>query len=234
MQEKSKVWDLPVRVFHWGLAASFAGAYVLSESERLRNVHVALGYTALALIAFRILWGFVGSRYARFTSFAYGPVAALRYLRDAVSGRAQHYTGHNPAGSWAVYGILLLGLATGLTGYMQYEGLGGESLEELHEVMANAWLVLVGLHVIGVMFSSLAHRENLALAMITGRKRGEDGVAYPRAVRGVGLGLAAALAGFWGWSLLGGGLPANAGAGLDGAADAEQPGLAAQSEKDDD
>lgn len=234
MQEKSKVWDLPVRVFHWGLAASFAGAYVLSESERLRNVHVALGYGALALIAFRILWGFVGSRYARFASFAYGPGAALRYLRDALRGRPQHYTGHNPAGSWAVYAILLVGLATGVTGYLQYNDLGGESLEELHEVMANAWLVLVGLHVAGVVFSSFVHRENLALAMVTGRKRGEDGIAWPRTVRGVGLGLATALAGFWGWSLLGGGLPANAGAGLDGAADAEQPGLAAEVEKDDD
>ena len=93
---KTKVWDLPVRIFHWSLAASFAGAYALSESERLRNIHVTLGYTVLGLIAFRIFWGLVGSRYARFSSFLYGPASALRYLRDALAGRPGHTLATTP------------------------------------------------------------------------------------------------------------------------------------------
>ena len=204
---KIKVWDLPTRVFHWSLAASFAGAYVLSESERLRNVHVMLGYTVLALLAFRVVWGFVGSRYARFGSFRYGPLAALRYLRDAVTGRPAEYTGHNPAGSWAVYAILLLGLGTGISGYLQYNDLGGEAFEEVHEVLANAWLAVVGAHLFGVLFSSLVHRENLARAMVTGYKRGAASAAIAGTAPAVGAVVALAVAGFWGWTLLGGGLP---------------------------
>ncbi len=205
MRDRTFVWDLPVRVFHWALAASFAGAYVLSESERLRNVHVMLGYTVLGLIAFRLLWGLVGTRYARFSSFAYGPHKAFAYLRSLASGRARDYTGHNPAGSWAVYAILILGVATGATGYMNFNELGGESLEEIHGALANAWMAVVVLHVLGVIASSLAHRENLVRAMLTGYKRGAGQAAEPVAARALGVAVAAAVLGFWGWSLLGGG-----------------------------
>ena len=229
MNAKTRVWDLPVRIFHWSLAASFAGAYVLSESERLRNVHVSLGYTVLGLIAFRMLWGLVGSRYARFSSFLYGPGAALGYLRDALRGRPGHYAGHNPAGSWAVYALLLLGIATGVSGYLNFNGYGGEGMEEVHEVMANAWLVMVGLHIFGVIFSSIAHRENLVRAMITGYKRGAASASIPGSAPAVGVAMAVAVLGFWGWTMLGGG-PAAAGAGPG----QEQRGLAAGAENDDD
>lgn len=205
MTDRTFVWDLPVRCFHWALAASFAGAYVLSESERLRNVHVMLGYTAVGLIAFRLLWGIVGTRYARFSSFTYGPRKAFAYLGSLARGRAGDYVGHNPAGSWAVYTILVLGLATGITGYMRFNELGGESLEEMHEVLANAWLVVVVLHVLGVIASSLVHRENLVRAMITGYKRGAGQVTEPVAARATGVAVAAVVLGAWAWALLGGG-----------------------------
>lgn len=175
---KTRVWDLPVRIFHWSLAGCFAVAYALSESERWRNVHVWLGYAVLSLLAFRLVWGFVGTQHARFASFRYGPLDALRYFREALAGRPRHYAGHNPAGSWAVYAILLLGLATGVTGYLNFNEFGGEEfkdvLEEVHGVLANVWLGVVVLHVFGVAFSSLVHRENLVRAMVTGFKRGRD------------------------------------------------------------
>ncbi len=199
---RTMVWDLPVRVFHWSLVASFAGAYALSESERLRNVHVTLGYTVLGLIAFRILWGLVGSRPARFSSFLYGPASALRYLRDALAGRPGQYAGHNPAGSWAVYAILLLGTATGMSGYFNFNDIGGEGMEEVHGALANAWLIVVGIHVLGVIFSSIAHRENLAKAMLTGYRQGGGSAAIPGSAPAVGIAVAAAVLGFWGWSLL--------------------------------
>lgn len=205
MQEHSttrtRVWDLPVRIFHWALGASFAGAYLLADSERWRAVHVTLGYTVLGLLAFRIVWGFIGTHHARFKSFAYSPLAALRYLRDELVGRGRRYLGHNPAGSWAVYGLLLLGTASGVTGFLTFNEIGGDVFEEAHEAFANAWLALVVLHVLGVIFSSAMQRENLARAMFTGYKGGAADDRDVRPLRGLGVTLAAAVLGFWTWNL---------------------------------
>lgn len=229
MTSSTRVWDLPTRIFHWALAASFAGAYVLAESERLRNIHVALGYTVLALLAFRLVWGFTGPRYARFASFAYSPLAGLRHLFDELRGQAPRYLGHNPAGGVAVFGLLILGAATGVTGYLNFNDVGGESMEELHEVCANAWLVLVVLHVLGVVFSSIMQRENLVRSMVTGLKRGAAEGPEPRVARGLGLTLAAAVLGFWGWTISAGALAPDA-----RAAPGEQSELATGDETDDD
>ena len=201
MSGKTKVWDLPLRVFHWALAASFIGAYALADSERLRNVHVMLGYTVLGLLVFRLVWGFVGTQHARFRSFAFSPLAAARHLRDELAGRAKRYVGHNPAGSWAIYGLLLLGAATGISGYLTFNEVGGEAFEEIHEVLANAWLLLVALHVLAVVATSLAHRENLVRTMITGRKHGAADGAVPPSAAVLGVTLAAAVLGFWTWNL---------------------------------
>lgn len=206
MNQKQLVWDLPVRVFHWTLAASFAAAYAISDSERWRNLHVAFGYTVIGLVAFRLLWGFVGTHHARFASFRYRPAEAIAYLREIATGRARHYTGHNPAGSWAVYAILALGVGTAVSGYFTLNEIGGDVVEEVHEFLANAWLVVVMLHVAGVIVSSLVHRENLARAMVTGRKRGAgERPAAGFGVSAVGLAIAAAVFGFWSWTMLAGG-----------------------------
>jgi cytochrome b len=211
------VWDLPTRVFHWALAGSFLGAYLLAEEDGSRNLHVMFGYTVAGLVVFRVLWGFVGSTHARFRNFAYGPGAAMAYLRDLVRGRARDYEGHNPAGSWATYALLALAAATALTGWLNYNQVGGETFEEIHEVLANAWLVMVVLHIGGVVVSSLAHRRNLAVAMITGRRRsgsvtaagGEAAPGHPPASAGprwaLGSALAAAVLGFWSWGVTTGG-----------------------------
>jgi cytochrome b len=215
-----RVWDLPVRVFHWALVAAFAGAYLLAESERQRQIHVMLGYTVLGLVAFRLVWGFVGTRYARFGSFLFGPRRALEYLRNTVQGNAPHYTGHNPLGSWAVYAILGIAAATGVTGYMTFNEIGGDTVEEVHELLANGWLLLVAVHVAGVIFSSFAHRENLVKSMVTGYKQAAVGEQNARLRPLVGALLAAAVVGFWTYSLVTGSVPGA------GAADA---GLYAQS-----
>jgi cytochrome b len=169
------VWDLPVRLFHWLLVASFIGAFVTAESERYRQLHVILGYTVLGLLLFRLVWAFAGSRYARLSSFAYGPRAVLAYLRSTLSGAPTHHVGHNPAGSWSIYAIVLLGVVTGVTGYALDGRAGGQWMEALHEGAANTMLAVVILHLIGVMASSVLHRENLAKAMITGYKLGKPG-----------------------------------------------------------
>lgn len=169
-----RVWDLLVRVFHWSLAAGFLLAYALGDDGD-DELHQFLGYATLVLVGARLLWGLVGSRHARFASFVPSPRRLVAYLRDVLAGREARYIGHNPAGG-AMIVALLLGVAlTGLSGWLMANGAygGGEWLEEVHEVLAGGTLALVGLHVAGVVFSSLRHRENLVWAMFTGRKRAQ-------------------------------------------------------------
>ncbi len=191
------VWDLPLRVFHWLLAISFVGAFLTAESERWRDVHAVLGYTVLALVAFRILWGVFGTRYARFGALPLAPRRALTYLRSLVSGRPEHYLGHNPAGSLAIYALLILAVATALTGLGTFADIGGEWLGELHEGVANTMLAVVIIHIAGVVVGSLAHRENLAATMLTGRKRGTPGAGISQPRRLVAATLIAVVVGLW-------------------------------------
>ncbi len=199
------VWDVPTRVFHWSLAGAFAGAWLLSESERWRNWHVGFGYAVLALVAFRVIWGVVGTRYARFAGFAFRPRAAFDYATGLLRGSPARFTGHNPLGGLAIVALLVLAALTGLTGYMTYRQLGGEGIEELHEGLASAWLALVVVHVLGVLVGSLAHRENLVRAMLTGRKSGPPGEGIARGFASVGAALAVAVVAAFAWG--GGVLP---------------------------
>jgi len=171
-KQRILVWDLPTRVFHWLLAGSFLGAFLTAESERYRDIHVVLGYTVLGLVAFRFLWGVVGTRYARFSSFPIAPRRVFQYLKSLFTRSPQHHVGHNPAGSLAIYAILALAVLAAITGYAAYNEIGGEWLAELHEGAANAMLGLVVIHIGAVVVSSLIHRENLVAAMLNGYKNG--------------------------------------------------------------
>lgn len=183
MINKICVWDFPTRTFHWLLALSFVGAYITGDSERLRDIHLLLGYLMLGLIGFRLIWGIVGTRYARFSSFWFKPSTVVEYVRSMFRGKPQHFVGHNPAGSVAIFLLLGFSLLAGVSGLALYNEIGGEWLEELHEVSANAMLVVVIVHIIGVFVSSFLHRENLARAMITGTKSGEpaEGIQHRHA-----------------------------------------------------
>jgi len=228
MTVKARVWDLPVRVFHWLLAGSFAIAYLVAESEQLRGLHVILGYTATGLILFRIVWGFLGSQFARFRSFWFPPRAAIEYLRSLQTKEPQHFVGHNPAGSYTIYAILVAGLATGVTGYMSLQEIGGESAEDIHEFCANVWLGIVIVHLAGVIVGSWVHRENLVRAMITGYKEGVRKLDGPGSGvltgRAVGIALAASVAGFWMWALLTGSVPGASEHGARGPAEGQEQG----------
>jgi len=166
-----RVWDLPTRVFHWSLVASFATAFLTSESEKLRDIHVFVGYTLAGLIAFRLLWGFVGGRYSRFAEFLPTPRKVVDYLQSLMNGRPQHYVGHNPAGAVAIFLLLGFGVAAAVSGWAAYEDVGGHFMEELHEGASNGMMAIVVIHVAGVIVSSWLHGENLVLAMITGWKK---------------------------------------------------------------
>jgi cytochrome b len=192
-----RVWDLPTRVFHWSLALSFFGAYLLAESERVRHLHVMFGYTVLALVVFRLVWGFIGTRYARFISFAFGARAVVDHLKGLARRDVPAHAGHTPAGSWAIWLMLLLALVTAVTGYLNFNEIGGESMEEVHEVAANAWLLLVCIHVAGVIVGSIAERQNLARAMVTGYKKLSGATANVRNATLIGLTMLAGIVLFW-------------------------------------
>ncbi len=197
------VWDLPTRVFHWLFAASFAVAWLTHDSSRLLDVHVFAGYLFAALLVFRLVWGVAGGRYARFRSFVWSWRDARAYLIDVLRRRAPRHLGHNPAGSWAIYAMLALGVAVAATGIGVLGGeerhgplaglLGfraGAVLHEAHELAAIAMLLLVLGHLAGVVVESAVHRENLIAAMVSGLKRGRAPAA--RRYRTVGIALLAA------------------------------------------
>ncbi len=181
-----KVWDPVVRIGHWTLVLTFFTAY-FTEDDFL-TAHVWSGYVLGGVVLCRLVWGFFGTRYARFSGFVRSPVAALGYVTDLFRNRGQRYIGHNPAGGvmilvmlvflagTAVSGIVLYGmedsagpLASWVAPYAESEHLW----EEIHEVFSNLTLLLVGLHIAGVLLSSYVHRENLVVAMMTGRKKSE-------------------------------------------------------------
>lgn len=167
------VWDPLVRLFHWSLAACVFGAFLVEDGD---TTHRVLGYIALGLVAFRVLWGFVGTRHARFRDWVRGPRAVRAYLRERLTGSSRRRLGHNPAAG-VVMLVLLTGVAlVGVTGWMQTLDAfwGAQWLEDLHEVLAWSLLGLIGLHVLAALVESFHYRENLIAAMIHGRKRKLD------------------------------------------------------------
>ena len=195
------VWDPLVRFGHWALVAAFAVAYLSAEEEAggPDPLHVWGGYVVGVLVVLRVVWGFVGPRHARFSDFVRSPIVALVYFKDLLYGRARRYIGHSPAGGAMVIALLVCLAATVATGLIAYgeegkgplavvmvtdaneagsralaERRGGETestIGELHGLMANITVALVVAHIFGVVVASVVHKENLVLAMITGRKR---------------------------------------------------------------
>ncbi|MBO0614132.1 cytochrome b/b6 domain-containing protein [Thiothrix fructosivorans] len=197
MLQRILVWDVPTRVFHWTLALSFAGAYLTAESERYRDIHLALGYLLLGMIAFRLVWGFVGTAYARFAAFVFKPVEVVQYMRSLLSSHPQHYLGHNPAGAVAIFLLLALGSLISISGLGLHWEFGDEDIfEELHEIAANLMLLVVFVHIAGVLISSVLHKENLVRAMFTGYKQAANVVSIPRTYAWLGVVMALASAGF--------------------------------------
>jgi cytochrome b len=191
------VWDAPTRVFHWLLALSFAIAWLTAEGERWRLVHVTAGYTVAGLVAFRLLWGLVGTRHARFGDFVRGPRAVVSCLRSLLRGRPEYHAGHNPAGAVAIVAMLALAALVTASGWVNYIDIGGKWLEEVHEVLANTMLSVIVVHVAAVLASSWLHREKLVAAMIDGRKAVPASEGIRRPWRPLAVVLLVAVLGFW-------------------------------------
>ena len=220
---KVRVWDPLIRIIHWTLVAAFTIAY-FTDDEDLLLPHVWAGYVVVGLLVFRFLWGFVGSVHARFSDFVFAPSQVVSFLWDTFQGEAKRYLGHNPAGGWMIFLLLVMLTLVSITGLVLYgadehagplaglmAGMGEnveETFESLHEFFANFTLFLVIVHLAGVAVESILHKENLVWAMVSGYKRTENAepAAVPKtAVKTVSLlsgliaiGLAAFALGFFG------------------------------------
>ena len=213
-KKKIRVWDPIVRIGHWVLVVGFFTAYF--TGDEFFQLHLWAGYAVAATVAIRIVWGVIGPKHARFSSFVRSPAVVFAYLSDLVKGRGKRHIGHNPAGGAMIVALLISLAGTAGTGLALYAvednkgplagiitaapqqaepayagareydddeaeggeheggGEGGEDMwEGLHSFFVYLTLALVALHVSGVVFSSLAHKENLVRAMVTGRKRPE-------------------------------------------------------------
>lgn len=183
-ESKVKVWDLPTRVFHWLLAACVAAAWWSGDAGKM-DLHFALGYVVLGLLALRLIWGFIGFPTARFSQFVRGPKAAAGYVRYRLGlpGGEPPPPGHNPVGGWMVVALLLILTAQAATGLFTSDDIMTDgpltsyvssgavaAFSTIHRVEAKIVLLLAIVHVAAVLVYLLVFRENLIRPMVTGWK----------------------------------------------------------------
>lgn len=193
------VWDVPTRLFHWLLAGAFLPAFVIAlttdDDGRLFPVHMLLGLVAAFIVGLRLLWGVIGSRPSRLSTFALRPTDLLAYVRGAVTGGARRlWAGHNPGASWAALVMFTCVIGLAASGILMSRGV--EAVEEVHEVLAWTLMGTVGVHLLGIVLHTLREREVIALSMLDGRRRGadSDAISSPRPVAGL---VFLALTGAW-------------------------------------
>jgi len=170
---KILVYDLPTRLFHWIFASLFLTAFTIAKTTDDESIvfsyHMLLGLLLGGLVIWRIIWGFIGSRYARFSSFALSPVQLKDYFFGILTGSKKRWAGHNPASSWAALAMLLLAFGLAVTGYLMVTG-SKETFEDFHEFLANMFMIIAVFHVSGVIFHSMRFKDQIALSMVTGKK----------------------------------------------------------------
>lgn len=167
------IYDLPTRFFHWLFAGLFIAAFLITKTvddeSPVFSYHMLAGLLLAFTVLLRIVWGVVGSKHSRFSSFALHPKELVAYFTGILSGDKRKWAGHNPASSWATLAMLALSLGLGLTGYLMASG-QKETFEDIHELLANGFLVVVLMHIAGVVLHALRHRDRIAMTMIDGAK----------------------------------------------------------------
>lgn len=184
--ETVRLWDPALRIFHWALVISVAGAWGLAEfGPDIMTLHFYFGYAVAGLLVFRILWGLIGPKSARFSHFIYGPKTTISYLKDMFKREPSYWPGHNPFGALAVFALLailaiqvLTGLAADpddyinvgpLASYVGYDN--ARTATGLHHIFASLLQIIVILHIAAVVFYKIWKKENLIKPMITGWKK---------------------------------------------------------------
>ncbi|MCF8059929.1 MAG: cytochrome b/b6 domain-containing protein [Bacteriovoracaceae bacterium] len=172
--DHSKAYDLPIRIFHWLFALlfvfSFSVAKFIDDDSVLYAYHMLSGILMVSIVLLRIVWGFVGSRTARFSSFKLNPTDLISYFNSVISSRSKRYLGHNPASSYAALLMMAFVLGIGFSGLMMSLRIYKHFFEEAHELLAHGLLITVIIHVVGVILHQLRHRDGLITSMLNGKK----------------------------------------------------------------
>jgi cytochrome b len=191
--------DAATRAFHWLLALCFTGAYLTADGERWRLVHVSLGYTMIGLIAFRLVWGLLGPRHARLSHWGSRLKAAPQFMRALREGRPSLVMAQNVLNALAVLSLMALVVLTTASGYVSYEELTGDWMEEVHETMGNGLLVIVLAHIGLLIGASVLRGRNLLMPMVTGKTEGKGPDLVKRNHALLATVMLAAVLGFWAW-----------------------------------
>lgn len=189
---KTLVFDFPTRIFHWIFAFLFLGAFIIAKTidddSSLFIFHMLAGLTIGFIILLRLIWGFAGTTYARFSSFKLHPVELIQYMKDAIFVKAKRYIGHNPASSYAAIIMFICAIGLAATGILMTSGSEVHLYEEIHEILANIFLITVILHVAGIIFHNSKHKDSLWSSMFNGRKKalhGEAGITNSKISAGI-------------------------------------------------
>lgn len=177
--ENSKAFDLPIRIFHWVFAllfiTSFTIAKVIDDESSLYVYHMLSGLLMVFLVLFRVIWGFVGSKTSRFSSYQLNPSEMVSYFRSVISTNSKRYLGHNPASSYAAVLMMLFALGLGFSGLMMSLRINKHFFEDIHELLANGFLIMVIFHIAGVLLHHIRHNDGMIFSMFNGKKAKVDG-----------------------------------------------------------
>jgi cytochrome b len=187
--KKIPVYDLPVRLFHWLFALLFIAAFAIvklvDDESPLFSYHMLAGLTIAFLLVLRLIWGIIGTTYARFSSFKLNPVELIQYLKDVVFTKTKSYLGHNPASSYAAVVMFACAIGLAISGILMSTGGENDTLEEIHELLSNIFLISVLVHVLGIVFHHIKHRDSLWSSMLDGKKGTSSDAAGIKSTRPV-------------------------------------------------
>lgn len=190
--KKTSVYDWPTRIFHGLFAVLFLAAFIIAQTvddeNSIFSLHMLAGLTMLFLLVLRLIWGFIGTTYARFSSFRLNPVELLQYFKEAVIKKTRRYLGHNPASSYAAVIMFISAIGLAVTGILMAGSTESDFYEEAHELLANVFLITVILHVAGIIFHQFKHRDGLWWSMVDGKKEslpGKWGINSSRLAAGI-------------------------------------------------
>lgn len=171
---KQFVYDLPTRLFHWIFTGLFLVSFVIAQTvdddSPVFSYHMLSGIILSFAVILRIVWGVIGTKHAKFSGFDLNPQHLFNYFKGILSGDKRRWAGHNPASSWAAIVMMVLALASGVTGYLMTTGPNKETFEDAHELFANTFLIVAILHVLGVVLHTIRHHEMIGMSMVDGKK----------------------------------------------------------------
>jgi cytochrome b len=186
------IYDLPTRLFHWGFSGLFLTAFVIAKTidddSPIFSYHSLAGLTLGFLVMLRIIWGFAGTKHSRFSGFVLNPGELLNYFKDIVTGHKKRWAGHNPASSWAALTMMAMAIGLGITGYLMSSGPDKETFEDVHELLANGFITVAILHVLGIVLHTMRYKEMIGLSMVDGKKvdvQKAETIESPRTAFGV-------------------------------------------------